>query len=118
MIDPAGDLAAIIDGGDFPTVDGSLSQGGVDYPYTQAITYSQGIGYGGNRRDVEEMRMTILATNIGVEPRRDARVTIDGGDFPALPWMVGTVNPINDPSQVAVAYQLNLKRNVPSPAAG
>lgn len=112
MVDPASDLAAVFDGGDFNPLAGTLTQAGADFAFTKGTAVEQNSRGGRNNRDTEEHRLFVLAADLGTTPRRDAVVVFDGEDG-SQPWLVGRVEPTNAPDRTPIGYQIDLQRQIP-----
>lgn len=113
MIDPASDLAAIFaSGGDFTPLAGTLTQGGVDYPFSTGSSVRRELREDGGEKDREEHSVFLLAEDLGVAPQRDLTVVFTG-ESGESPWLADRVSPVQGPDGEALGYELDLARWTP-----
>lgn len=109
-IDPAADLEDVFDSGDFTPLTGTLRQDGSNYAFTKAsVANRRTFGDGGNK-EREELSVFFLASDLGVEPQRDATVALTGDS--GAEFLVERVTPVQGPDNTAAGYQADLFRHV------
>lgn len=107
-IDPAADLAAVFASGDFTPLTGTVRQGGVDYPFTKGTVAKRELRPSRGEKDREELSVFLLASDLGVELRRDATVAMTGDS--GQEFLVDSVTPVQGPDNTAVGYEADLSR--------
>jgi hypothetical protein len=97
-IDVAADLRAIVASGDFPEATGTLTQGGEDYAFDEAIIVGRSRTQERGNVDREDMRLILVESGVSVQPYADAYLKFTGSD---QHWHLLEVTPIAPGGTVA-----------------